>query len=90
MPLNVKDDEIHRRARELAELTHSSITQAVAHAVSEALQREKRGKQAREAARLTELFALVKEAGRLRAAAVAGDARTEEEILGYDSNGIPS
>ena len=89
MPLNIKDDEIHRRAREHAELTHSSITHAVAHAVTEALRREKREKQARETVRLNELFALVEEAGRLRAAAASGDTRTDDEILGYDANGIP-
>ena len=42
MALNIKSDEIHRLARELAELTGQSMAAAVADAVRERLARAKR------------------------------------------------
>lgn len=54
MPLNIKDEDVHRDARRLAELTGQSITGAVREAVAErlrALERErKREKRTRDAA----------------------------------------
>jgi antitoxin VapB len=39
MSLNIKNEETHRRVRELARLTGESMTAAVDHAVQERLQR---------------------------------------------------
>lgn len=37
MPLNIKDEEVHRKARELAKLTGVSITAAVRQAIDDRL-----------------------------------------------------
>jgi antitoxin VapB len=42
MSLNIKSAETHRLAKELAELTHETVTEAVTIAVSERLDRERR------------------------------------------------
>jgi len=42
MGLNIKDEEAHRLARELAALTGESMTRAVTEAIREKLERERR------------------------------------------------
>jgi len=42
--LNIKDEEIHRKAHELAKLTGKSITVAVGAAIQEKLDREQKSK----------------------------------------------
>ncbi len=44
MDLNIKNDEAHRLARELADLTGESMTAAVTEALRERLARIRRGK----------------------------------------------
>ncbi len=44
MSLNIKNEEAHRLARELAELTGESVTAAVTEAVRERLERERRSR----------------------------------------------
>lgn len=81
MALNIKDPEATRLARELAHETGESLTTAVSVAVRERLDRV-RGKRGRKAAVdrvLRGIWALP----RL-------DARTPEEILGYDERGVPA
>ena len=47
--MNIKDPEVYRLARELAELTGESLTEAVGNAVRERLEREQRQKRKEDA-----------------------------------------
>ncbi|TVR31961.1 MAG: protein transcription factor [Spirochaetaceae bacterium] len=86
MPLNIKNSSTHRQARELAELTGQSITEAVSNAVSDALAREK---QRRETARAL-TFRTLQEIALQCARLPVQNEDTEDKILGYDEKGIPS
>ena len=83
MALNIKDVRTDHLARELAKLTGQSITQAVAEALEEKLQaeRRRRGKKINR----DEVMKLVREI----ASAPVLDPRPPEEILGYDERGLP-
>jgi antitoxin VapB len=85
MALSIKSREAEEKVRALAALTGESITAAILAAVDEKLQREQRRKQSREF-RLEEIRAI----SRRCAALPLLDTRSEDEILGYDENGIPS
>lgn len=80
MALNIKDPETDRLVRELAALTGESITEATRRAVTERLDTVRR--RARTTPDLTDII----ERGRSRAIL---DPRPIEEILGYDSEGLP-
>ncbi len=82
--LNIKDDRADQLARELAAETGESITTAVTVAVRERLQRL-RGAVPRERRR-EELSQIAKRSAERR----VRDRRSAEEILGYDSDGVPS
>jgi antitoxin VapB len=84
MSLNIKNEEAHRLASELATLTGETLTKAVTEALRERLEREKR-KRGREgvAERLMEI-------GRRYAALPDRDTRSADEILGYDEHGLPT
>jgi antitoxin VapB len=82
MALSIKTDEADALARELAALTHESITQAVTVALRERLER------VRTASRGDILWRLE----RLRAEYMSHpvvDDRTPDEIIGYDERGLP-
>jgi antitoxin VapB len=83
MALSIKHPEADRLARELADATGETITDAVINALRERLRRERgrtRGPRLREEIR----------AIRARCAALpVHDARTPDEILGYDDSGVP-
>jgi antitoxin VapB len=83
MPLNIKNPEADRLARALAERTGETITDAVIHALQERLMRtEGRG-------RLRSLKDEIDEIGKRCAALPDIDRRSMDEILGYDSIGVP-
>lgn len=83
MALNIKNPETDRLARELAEATGESVTQAITRALRERLERIT-GR--RRAAGLGEEIARMQE----RIARLPRlDERSGEEILGYDEHGIP-
>lgn len=84
MALSLKDAETDRLAREVAQLTGESLTEAVRNALAERLERErrKRGKAKGLAERLDKL---AKEC----AALPDYDTRSAEEIIGYDEYGVP-
>lgn len=84
MPLNIKDPATEKVVRELAALTHRSVTETVRHAAEAELQRTKQ--LARRDWLIDELRAIRKRA----AALPVLDPRTPDEILGYDENGLPS
>jgi antitoxin VapB len=82
MALSIKSDRADRLARELAAATGESITDAVTIAIEDRLVRERRS-QRDVAARLRS----VRED--MRSVTVL-DARSKDEILGYDEHGIPT
>jgi antitoxin VapB len=83
MPLNIKDPATEKFVRELATAAGESVTTAVRRAAEERLQRVRRQQSARS------LAAEILEIGRRCAALPDLDARTEDEILGYDEHGLP-
>ena len=85
MPLNIKDEETHRRAKELAAVTETSLTEAVDTAISEALERRRVVTRRMYGARVEALREIALETARLP----VRDDRSAEEILGYDGNGVP-
>jgi antitoxin VapB len=85
MALSIKSPEADRLARELAEKTGESITDAIIIAMRERLAREERKK--RDTRRLAEDLL---EIGRHCASLPVYDTRSSDEILGYDENGLPS
>ena len=84
MSLNIKNDEAHRLARELAESTGTTLTEAV----TTALRRTLAAEAAVDESEL--LLTEVAELQRFVADLPDRDARTAEEILGYDASGLPS
>jgi antitoxin VapB len=83
MPLNIKNPEADRVARELTELTGESITDAVIVAMKERLEREKaRGAYATRRAEIRR----VRE--RYLALPLLDD-RPADEVIGYDEEGLP-
>jgi len=84
MPLSIKNAEADKLARELAERTGESITQAVITALRERLVREQRRDEA-----IDSLVDEVMDIGRHCAALPLLDARSPDEIIGYDEHGLP-
>jgi antitoxin VapB len=81
--LSIKDPETERLARDLARRTGESITVATRKALQERLRRVSGA--ARKSVLLKDLAAI-----RRRCAALpALDARTPDEIIGYDGHGLP-
>ncbi len=86
MPLNVKNDEAHRLAKELAELTGKSITDAVTKALKDAVAKARVSHRSD----VERIIAEVDEIAAHCASLPILDARSPEEILGYDERGLPS
>jgi antitoxin VapB len=84
MALNIKHPEADRLARELARRRGESITDAVLSAIREQLKRERAKTRAPGLA--DELMAI----GRRFTSLPVLDKRSEDEILGYDKDGLPS
>ena len=83
MALNIKDPAAEKFVRELAAAAGESVTTAVRRAAEERLQRVRRQQSGRS------LAAEILEIGRRCAALPDLDARTADEILGYDQHGLP-
>ncbi len=83
MALNIKDPETDRLARELAQATGESITEAAKIAIEERLARVRARKEAGKVR--VDLDDLIE---RARAAIVLDD-RSPDEIIGYDDDGLP-
>lgn len=84
MALSIKSDEADRLARELARRQRKSITAAVTDALAAELDREKRR------IRSPGIAEGLKKLANQYAQLPILDDRSEDEILGYDENGIPS
>lgn len=83
MPLSIKNPEADRLARELAERTGETLTDAVITALRERLQRvtgRRRNSGLRE-----EIARMQERIARLPVL----DERSDDEILGYDERGLP-
>ena len=81
MALQIDNPEVDRLAAELADLTGEPIDQAVVEALREQLEKQK--KIARE-------LAAIHEIQRRFASLPVLDDRTDDEIIGYDENGLPT
>ncbi|MEM1332908.1 MAG: type II toxin-antitoxin system VapB family antitoxin [Actinomycetota bacterium] len=80
MVLSIKSQRADRLARDLAELTGESITEAVVSSLEARLQLERRRR------RPTDLDDIVERFARLE----VRDTRDADEIVGYDEHGVPS
>jgi len=84
MALHIQDAETDELARELSAETGESITKAINQAVKERLQRLKAPKDREEyVARIMDITRRIAERPVL-------DARSSDEILGYDEYGLPT
>lgn len=83
MALSIKHPEADKLARELARRTGETLTEAVVTALRERLRREEGRVRSHDLVRDLEAIAL--RCSRLPVL----DARTPDEILGYDRNGVP-
>jgi antitoxin VapB len=83
MALSIKNLEVEQMARELAQKTGESLTQAILKALRERLSRVARRR--RPVALVDQLDTIAKRC----AALPVLDIRSENEILGYDAHGIP-
>jgi antitoxin VapB len=83
MPLNVKNEEAHELARELSELTETTITEAVTRALRETLARERRRRRSDQSRLVHDLQRISTECAELPVL----DDRTPNEILAYDQHG---
>jgi len=82
MALNIKDPEADALARQLAARTGESLTEAILNALKERLARTER---AGGPGLLRELAAIRRRCARLK----VKDARSADEIIGYDASGAP-
>ena len=85
MALSIKSPEADRLARDLAALTGESMTVAVIISMRERLQREERKRQSKQQL-IDDLMAIAHHCASLPVL----DDRTEDEIMGWDENGLPS
>jgi antitoxin VapB len=85
MALSIKAPEADRLARDLAALTGESMTVAVIISMRERLQREERKRQSKQQL-IDDLMAIAHHCASLPVL----DDHTEDEIMGWDENGLPS
>ncbi|MBI4883452.1 MAG: type II toxin-antitoxin system VapB family antitoxin [Actinobacteria bacterium] len=81
MALSIKNDRADQLARELAALTGESLTDVIVNSLEQRLAEERRSRRRRRS-----IDDLIDDFKRLPVL----DARSEDEILGYDENGLPS
>jgi antitoxin VapB len=84
MTLSIKNPKADELARELARRQSRTITEAVIGALEAELEREKRR------ARRSDLAERLLEIGKSYSQLPDLDTRSDDEILGYDENGLPS
>lgn len=88
MPLNIKDEVVHAKAKRLAELTGTSITGAVGDAIERRLAEVEK---TQETDRIRRLRAMEQVARRFAAGLPPGHGATStdhDELL-YDEDGLP-
>ena len=85
MPISIKNPETEQLARQLAKETGETITQVITKSLQDRLQRvrgNRKGKALKE--EIADILARVDALPRLN------DELSDDEILGYDENGIPT
>lgn len=85
MALSIKSPEVEQKVRKLAATTGESLTVAISLAVEERLAREERRRENKQAL-LEEIRAISHHCASLPIL----DNRSEDEIMGWDENGLPS
>jgi antitoxin VapB len=85
LALSIKAPEADRLARKLAATTGESMTDAVIVAMRERLEREERKRQDKTAL-IEEIRAISDHCASLPVL----DTRTDDEIMGWDENGLPT
>ena len=88
MPLNIKDEAVHAKAKRLAELTGRSITAAVSDAIDHRLAEVEGAREAEAARRLRAMKQVAREF-RERLPADHGATSTDHAELLYDEDGLP-
>ena len=83
MPLNIRNEETEQLAAALAKLTGETKTEAVTQALRERLQRIRRMRTRNRLADELDEIALHCSTLPVR------DRRSDDEIIGYDENGLP-
>jgi antitoxin VapB len=83
--LNIRDPEVHRLARAVAEATGETMTEAVKAALRDRLAKVDRVDDAERQRRVEALLAM----GRRFRELPIEDPRPIDEILAYDENGLP-
>ena len=83
LPLSIKDPEADQLARNLAQQTGETITQAVITALRERLAREQRKDET-----IENLVEEIMDIGNCAALPLL-NARSADEIIGYDGRGLP-
>ncbi|MFO7846004.1 MAG: type II toxin-antitoxin system VapB family antitoxin [Balneolaceae bacterium] len=84
MALSIKNKEVDRLARDLAEITGENLTEAIANALKERLERET-GRMHKHSVR-NKINRIQKRVSRLQKL----DNRSDDEIIGYDKSGLPN
>ena len=85
MPLSIKAPEADRLAHQLAALTGETMTDAVIVAMRERLAREERKRESKRLL-LADIMAIAEHCASLPVL----DSRTDDEIMGWDENGLPT
>ena len=83
MPISIKNPEAEKLAREISKETGESLTAAIINALRDRLQRLRGRRHARSLAQ--EVDDILRRVDAMPAL----DDRPEDEILGYDSQGLP-
>jgi antitoxin VapB len=86
MTLHIKDEKADRLARDLAQATGETLTEAVTKAIEERLQRERALRDSDFEARYQAVMEILKEIDKLPVL----DNRTPDALLGYDEDGLPT
>ena len=85
MPISIKAPEADRLARQLAATTGETITVAVIVAMRERLAREERKRESKRQL-IADIMAIADHCASLPVL----DSRSEDEIMGWDENGLPT
>lgn len=84
MAMSIRNAETEKLAREVAQLTGETLTEAIGKSLEERLERLRKRSDTEEARRaIDEILARVDALPDL-------DTRPPDEIIGYDENGLPS